>query len=400
VKLWAGLLITLTPYFLPLDLPWVLLLCWLGYFMVWSEGPIPQVRWALLFALAVPLLRITTPPILADDYLRYLFDGALINQGILPYGKFPVDFPALGGLDIPKPEIATIYPPLAEGLFALSAWLNPSIVSLRLVNFMGVLIFVALCPWAFPQGSGRVQLLVATCPLVQQELLHSAHIDAWLLPFLALWHGYAHRDRVGLAGAALIGAAMIKITPFFLLLPWFWARPQHRKSIVLVGITGLLCFSPVIAELLPSLSVFYQAMDGFSPLYRVLRLWLPMDIARMVLVSFGAVLLFFAPKTKLTLFQCLGLLGGLALFFPAGFPWYLTAALPWMVHQRKLWPLGFAGGLHLLYYLENLAPLFWAAVLLTLFFFLQGIYVIFTQPANQLHQPHQPDVGKIPSGDR
>lgn len=59
----------------------------------------------LIFALLFRVQVISATPYLADDYLRYLFDGKLILAGINPYAVTPLSVPELGGADIPKADI-------------------------------------------------------------------------------------------------------------------------------------------------------------------------------------------------------------------------------------------------------------------------------------------------------
>ena len=63
-------------------------------------------------------------PMLSDDVYRYVWDGRVQLEGVHPYRYAPVD-PALGTLRdahvfprINHPEVPTIYPPLAQSLFA------------------------------------------------------------------------------------------------------------------------------------------------------------------------------------------------------------------------------------------------------------------------------------------
>ncbi len=98
----------------------------------------------LIFALLFRVQVISASPFLADDYLRYLFDGKLILAGINPYAVIPLSMPELGGADIPKADIKTIYPPLAEGLFAISSWLGGSLWHWRLLNLIPDLLGAAV----------------------------------------------------------------------------------------------------------------------------------------------------------------------------------------------------------------------------------------------------------------
>ena len=81
----------------------------------------------LVAALAFRVIAACAPPSLSDDVYRYVWDGRVQLHGFHPYRHAPED-PALDALRdadwtrINHPELRTIYPPLAQGLFlALAA---------------------------------------------------------------------------------------------------------------------------------------------------------------------------------------------------------------------------------------------------------------------------------------
>ena len=69
-------------------------------------------------------------PNLSDDIYRFIWDGRLILNGVNPFTALPASFleanPPLDGIDqalfdqLNSPDYFTIYPPLAQGSFALS----------------------------------------------------------------------------------------------------------------------------------------------------------------------------------------------------------------------------------------------------------------------------------------
>jgi hypothetical protein len=75
--------------------------------------------------------------VLESDFYRYLWDGHVLAQGINPYLYAPHD-PALDGVDtlyrvyIGWAQFRTIYPPVAQYLFALSSLVAPgSLLALK-----------------------------------------------------------------------------------------------------------------------------------------------------------------------------------------------------------------------------------------------------------------------------
>ena len=81
---------------------------------------------AIAFGLAFRILLFPAAPFLSDDYFRYLWDGIVQLKGLKPYSFAPSD-PALAGIDdalrarVNHPEVRTIYPPLAQLVFLVTA---------------------------------------------------------------------------------------------------------------------------------------------------------------------------------------------------------------------------------------------------------------------------------------
>ena len=94
----------------------------------------------LVGGLIARLILFASEPILEDDYLRYLWDGAVSAHAMNPYDVAPrtvIDAgPAhpLSGLAadsgpvlrrINHPQLPTIYPPVAQAAFAFAHWISP-----------------------------------------------------------------------------------------------------------------------------------------------------------------------------------------------------------------------------------------------------------------------------------
>lgn len=89
----------------------------------------------ILIGLLARVLLFGSNPILEIDYYRYLWDGAVLANGFSPYALPPAEVPAsdLSMLAIQAGavferinyrELSSIYPPLAQALFALAYWLD------------------------------------------------------------------------------------------------------------------------------------------------------------------------------------------------------------------------------------------------------------------------------------
>jgi hypothetical protein len=197
-------------------------------------GPPPQgesvtepctLRIILGFAVSFRVLLLPSWPIQEIDYYRYLWDGRVVLHGCNPYCYTPwqidqVASPARGegtreGCDLPAlvelsrqsasvqaifqgvhyREVPTAYPPLAQGIFALSALLTPSAAPV----WAHVVIWKILV-LGFDLGTLALLILLlrrlelpevwclayAWCPLVLKEFANSGHFDAIAVFFTML----------------------------------------------------------------------------------------------------------------------------------------------------------------------------------------------------------------------
>ncbi len=204
----------------------------------------------LAFRLVVGLLH---PPDLSLDVARYAWDGYLATQGISPFAHPPAA-PELLPLrteffsDISHKEIRTIYPPLAQALFALAAFMQPGTGMIRvLLIAVDVCVLLLLAALLRRTGLPDGHLLVyAWSPLPVVEIASSAHVEplgvmALLLTALALAAARPFR-----AGAAFACAVMAKVVPIMtapLLL-----RRGGWKATLAAAATGSLLLAPYLSE--------------------------------------------------------------------------------------------------------------------------------------------------------
>ncbi|WP_330261370.1 glycosyltransferase family 87 protein [Streptomyces sp. NBC_00539] len=217
---------------------------------VWSLRRVPQRRvvpLVLAGALAVAAVGLAGPPLTSTDSFRYAWDGRVQAAGISPYDHAPAD-PALRGLRdgwlfphgraacagpdraavepgvctrINRPAVHTIYPPVAEGYFALVHVLSPPGVrhkalqaggALTALGVTGVLLLVRRRAGADP----RAAAYWAWCPAVAVEAVNDAHVDALAVLLSVAALGVVVRRRA--AGGVLFGLAVAaKLLPAVLL---------------------------------------------------------------------------------------------------------------------------------------------------------------------------------------
>ena len=151
---------------------------------------------AIILGVAVlaRLLLLPIAPSLSGDLYRYLWEGRVIVAGGNPYRQAPDD-PALRSLrddvvwpQVNHPQLATIYPPLAEAGFALVARVWPTVTGMKAWVVLHDLLLVAvLAAWS-SRAAGRAVAVLAYAwnPLVLVEYAGSGHNDPTSMLWLAL----------------------------------------------------------------------------------------------------------------------------------------------------------------------------------------------------------------------
>ncbi|MEV7521970.1 glycosyltransferase 87 family protein [Streptomyces sp. NPDC091371] len=234
----------------PAGLSWWYAACWaLFAAAVWALRAVPArhvVPLVLAGSVVVAATGLVAAPRTSTDSFRYAWDGRVQAAGISPYDHAPADpellalrdrwlFPqgaaACAGPDlapvspgvctrINRPQVHTVYPPVAEGYFLLVHGLSPDGGHLGPLQAGAALLSVAtagaLVLILRRRGDPRTAAYWAWCPAVPVEAVNNAHVDvlAVLLSVAAL--GVVVRHRA--AGGALFGLAVAaKLLPAVLL---------------------------------------------------------------------------------------------------------------------------------------------------------------------------------------
>ncbi|GAA3244195.1 glycosyltransferase 87 family protein [Dactylosporangium siamense] len=235
----------------------------------------------LLGGAALPLAAAIEPPNSSDDMYRYVWDGRVQRAGIDPY-RFPPSAPELTGLRdgflwpdasnwcvpsgctrINRPDVPTIYPPVAEALFAA---VPPGNRERPMQLTMAAFAFgTAALLWYALRRLGRDPrraVLWAWCPLVALEAGNNAHVDVVAVGVAAgalFVLARARTRRAAALGGLLLGLAVAtKLTPA-LLGP---AVLRRRPVTVMVAAAGA-----VAAVYLPHVLAAGPAVLGYLPGY-------------------------------------------------------------------------------------------------------------------------------------
>lgn len=335
-----------------------------------------------LLGLLFRAILIPEPPSLSDDYFRYLWDGLVQLRGINPYRYAPLD-PGVAGIDetlrqrINHPQVPTIYPPLAQLSFLLTAVLSGDRLVLKALWLICDLGVASLLFTMLPRARRLAAwTLYWWSPLLIVEVAWNAHLDLLgVFPLMAaLWLGRrpAPREvrfdgpggattassprplaRSGGVGLALAGAALVKYFPAALL-PAATRRLGHRSVTVFLLASAALYLpylgaGPRLFEGLFTYSASWRFNDG---LFAIVAWGLgSVPAAKTVVATVVLAIVVQSVRNDWSLPRAaFWLTGTLIVLSPTVHPWYLLWMVPLVaLRPSRAW-LYLSGSVFLAYY--------------------------------------------------
>jgi alpha-1,2-mannosyltransferase len=325
----------------------------------------------------------TGQPTISTDSSRYNWDGIVQDAGVSPYAFVPADaalarlrpvwlFPAgTTGADgtttcpgpraqpttqigapgtictsINRPRVPTIYPPVAEALFALARLAVPADVAFLPMQLLGLLAVLATTVLLLRElrRTGRDPRFAAVfgwCPFVTMEAVNNAHIDGWAA-FLALAATVlVVRGRIAAGGVVLGLAIATKFLPVLVVPPLARRRPWLLAgtaigTVVLVYVPHVLAVGPSVIGYLPG----YLNEEGYDSGSRsaLLSAVLPdaatTPVAALLLAGTAIVLLLRSDPADPWSAQTLMVGAALVLLSPA-YGWYCLLLVPFIVMSGR-----------------------------------------------------------------
>jgi hypothetical protein len=285
---------------------------------------------AVAFATRAALLPVQ--PSLSDDIYRYVWEGRVIAHGGNPYRSAPssAELAALRDAVIwPRvnhPELATIYPPLAEAGFACIARLSPTVAAIKawvvLADLTLVGVLMRLCA---SRGGAAAALIYAWNPLTLVEYAGNGHLEPVAMAPLALALLWIRRRPV-LSALALAAGVLIKLAPL-LALPVLAARwpTRARWACALALIPGLAWFWAATRGADSGLLAYWQSWRNNALFFEWIERW-----SGQAMLARAAAFLAIAVATLWALARSLdparaarGVFRTAVLFSPVIHPWYL-----------------------------------------------------------------------------
>ena len=319
-------------------------------------------RFVMVAACLFRLTFLAASPALSHDLDRYLWDGRVT----LSRGNPSLSPP--GGDRIEHGEIPTIYPPVAQLLFAAGTALDTGALGIRtLVVIADLLVIVALGRLlrARGQSPGRT-LIYAWNPLAVTETAWSGHIEPAALLCVLLAALAIIQKRDARATVALTVGGLVKLFPLVLFVPAL--RSIRKRWLLLVPLLLAAAYAPFRAAgtgLFAGLRAYADRWLGNESLFAVVSAayeWLdptprlkdaiarvratvprsgpidvlysyvyPIDLAKGTCALAVVVFAYVLWRRRTEPLRGFFLLTGMVLLLsPTVHPWYVLWVLPWL----------------------------------------------------------------------
>lgn len=369
------------------------------------------IAWIIFTGLFARIILIPSAPILEDDFYRYLWDGAVTADEYNPYMLSPLQVQQQDP-DVPEkilkladqsgdvinkinhPKIKTLYPALAQIVFALSYYLFPwSVTGWKFIMLLGdlfLLFFIIkiLRELKLPISFVAIYWLN---PIILHEYFNTGHYDLFALLFTAISFYYFLKSDHITASITLALAVGFKLWPV-LLFPFYLRRLSNQKfkilsSIIAFSVFVVIIFIPVLRAGIDenfgfmkyaanwiNNAAFYtilkDSIDLFTTTFKIYYVCADC-VARWITIGLMLITILWLIRKPLNDNKLLSnnILIAVAVMFlisPTQFPWYYT----WLVL-----PLVFSPKFSLLMY-AFLIPLYHLNFLGNYFIYIQHIPVI------------------------
>ncbi len=335
---------------------------------VWTLRRVPARQAAFLViagAAAVTATGLLAPPTTSTDSYRYVWDGRVQAAGVSPYAHAPADpaliplrerwlFPEGVDCDFPyryavhsgpaartctlinRPDVHTIYPPLAELYFLVVHRLSPEGARYEPFQIGGALLAFGTSLVLLAAVKRRAACW-AWCPAVPLEAVNNAHVD--ILGVLLTVAAMTVLSRHRIWGGLLLGGAIaVKFLPALALPGALSARRRVLGAPAVVGpavlVVALAYLPYVLASRASVLGYLFGYLDeegyddtdtGGGARYALLRLVLPGAAAlpaALVLLAVAAVLVLRRGDPDRPWHGALVVTGVAFLLFTPGYSWY------------------------------------------------------------------------------
>ena len=319
------------------------------------------------------LLLLFSIPVLSDDFYRFVWDGRLLMNGLNPYTILPSEFTqslnfqhVIGDKSIfqhlNSPHYYTVYPPLNQFIFAISAGLSNgslfgNVMWLRVFILLAEISTLFLLQKSFIQTKQSFTLY-ALNPLIIIELTGNLHFESvvifFLLVSLYFWNHNNNLKTLLISAFFFACAVSTKMLPL-IFMPLIIKQLGINKGLFYVsavGVITLLFFAPFIDKMLveklfSSVNLYFQKFEFNASIYYLIR-GIGFKIYGYNIIEIAGKVLAFLTFSGIIFISCnsknlfLGSLGILTLYFAMAttvHPWYTSTLAAISIFTKFRYPL-------------------------------------------------------------
>lgn len=265
-----------------------------AYYLLTRFFSITYFNYLLIAGIIFRSLLLFSVPNLSDDVYRFIWDGRLAANEINPFSHLPAEImqmPPVPGItkelfgQLNSPQYYTIYPPVLQGIYWLTAKLYPlnvfaAIIFLKSIILLSeAIIFFLLIKilkiLSLPKHSSLLYILN---PLVITEFTGNVHFDGVMILFVLLSILFLFKKNWAMSAISLATGIATKLIPI-LFLPLIIIKSGWKKGIcyiLITGITTVFLFALVfevatINHLLKSIDLFIRKFEFNASVYYAVR---------------------------------------------------------------------------------------------------------------------------------
>lgn len=223
------------------------------------------IAWIIFTGLFARIILIPSAPILEDDFYRYMWDGAVTANQFNPYVLSPLQVqqhdPVVpekilkladqSGEIINKinhPKIKTLYPTLAQIVFAISYYFFPwSFTGWKFIMLLGDLVLLFFLIKILRELKLPITFVAIYWlnPVILNEFFNTGHYDLFALLFTAISFYYFLKNKNITASITLALAVGFKLWPV-LLFPFYLRRLSNQRVKLLSSVFAFSVFTVII----------------------------------------------------------------------------------------------------------------------------------------------------------
>lgn len=350
-----------------------------------------SVYFFIFISILLRLLLLPSFPPLSDDIYRFIWDGKLLINGISPFEQLPTYYlenPAPEGIHqtlfnrLNSPEYFTIYPPVAQAVFAFAVWLFPHswdgcamvmrafLIACEIGSI--VLIIKLLTHFKLPLKN---VLFYAVNPLIIVEIIGNLHFEGAMIFFTLLAIYLLVKNKWIASSGAMTLAVASKLLPL-LFLPFLMKRLAWKTIVygLLMGVILLALFYPLLGDFFinnfgESFRLYFQKFEFNASIYYLAR-WVGYQVRGYnIIQDIGPVLASFTfigilakalmekqPNWKTLFTQMLFAICLYLTFTTTVHPWYVSLPVVLCLFTRFRFPILWSGMIMLTYINYSYTP--------------------------------------------